>query len=335
MAKNQQALSRYKVILKVLRRSGKHSSKEIFHACVNSGIDVKYRTIQNDLTRLKDDPTVFSRDLGIEFDPSTKKWYSNGIPKEIFTLLELEDGEVTSLLFYAKAINQYRDYPLFEGVMVAIEKVIESSNISDNLKQLFNSDGSLETEKHEPVKGIELIPDVLEAIQKSRLMFVEYGKFNGELKTFEIKPLLLKEDKQLWYVVGIDASRNSLITLALDRIISNEITETVFEKQVFSSKDYFQYSFGITVSDVEPEIVVLSFSPYQGNYLKTLPIHHTQEVIIDNEKEFRVKLTVIPSYEFYSKIRSYGDQVIVLEPSSIANEVQKSFANALKAYQKK
>tara|TARA_R110000782_G_scaffold80846_4_gene159799 strand:+ start:949 stop:1254 length:306 start_codon:yes stop_codon:yes gene_type:complete len=73
MAQNQQAIPRYRAILKVLRRSGKHSSKDIHQACINSGIDTKYRTIQKDLQDLRDDPTIFGRELNIKSDPKTKK----------------------------------------------------------------------------------------------------------------------------------------------------------------------------------------------------------------------------------------------------------------------
>ena len=65
MPKNQEALKRYRVILRVLSRIGKHSSKNIHNACVNSGIDVAYRTTQKDLADLRDDPSIFGKDLGI------------------------------------------------------------------------------------------------------------------------------------------------------------------------------------------------------------------------------------------------------------------------------
>ncbi len=333
MAQNQQAIPRYRAILKVLRRSGKHSSKDIHQACINSGIDTKYRTIQKDLQDLRDDPTIFGRELNIKSDPKTKKWYSEGIPREIFTLLELEDGEVTALLFYAKTMNQYCEYPLFQEMSEAIRKVIDSANISENLKQLFEAKTLLETEKHEPIEGVELIPDILQSIHQRKKIIVEYQRFDRDkIKTHEFKPVLLKEDKQMWYIVGKNVKYDSLMTLALDRIVSLIVTEHIFEPIEFNSEEHFKYSFGITVPEEEPIDVIISFTPEQGNYLRTLPIHSTQQIIVDDENEFKIRVKVIPSYEFYSKIRSYGEQAKIISPESLINVIQSSFSKALSRY---
>lgn len=332
MAQNQQAIRRYRAILKVLSRSGKHSSKNIHQACINSGIDASYRVIQKDLQDLRDDPAIFGRELNIKFDSKTKKWYSDGIPKEIFTLLELEDGEVTALLFYAKTMSQYCEYPLFQEMSKAIRKVIDSSNISENLKQLFEAKTLLETEKHEPIEGIELIPDILQSIHQRNEIIVEYKKHDGELKTHKIKPVLLKEDKKLWYIIGVNSKHENLITLALDRVKSIELTQRKFKPIEFNSEVYFKYSFGITVSEEEPINVIISFTPEQGNYLRTLPIHSTQQIIVDNENEFKIQVKVIPSYEFYSKIRSYGEKAKIISPERLIKVIQSSFSEALNRY---
>lgn len=336
MAQNQQAIPRYRAILKVLRRSGKHSSKDIHQACINSGIDAKYRTIQKDLQDLRDDPTIFGRELKIKDDPKTKKWYSEGLPKEIFTLLELEDEEVTALLFYAKTMNQYSDYPLFQEMSKAIRKVIDTANIPENLKQLFEAKTILETEKHKPINGVELIPDILHSIHQRKKMIVEYQKFDRDkVKKHEFRPVLLKEDKQMWYVVGKNIKYDDFMPLALDRIVSLTTTDESFEPIKFDSEEHYKYSFGITVPKEEPIDVIISFTPEQGNYLRTLPIHSTQQIIIDDENEFKIQVTVIPSYEFYSKIRSYGEQAKIISPESLINVIQSSLSKALNRYKSK
>jgi predicted DNA-binding transcriptional regulator YafY len=333
MAQNQQAIPRYRVILKTLRSSGQHASQDIHQACVNSGIDAKYRTIQKDLQDLRDDPTIFGRELNIKDDPKTKKWYSDGLPKEIFTLLELEDEEVTALLFYAKTMNQYSDYPLFQEMSKAIRKVIDTANIPENLKQLFEAKTIIETEKHEPIKGVELIPDILHSIHQQKKIIIEYQKFDGDkVKKHEFRPVLLKEDKQMWYVIGKNIKYDDFMPLALDRIVSLTTTDYSFEPIEFDSEKHYKYSFGITVPQEEPLDVIIWFTPQQGNYLRTLPIHPTQEIIIDNDIEFKIKVKVIPSYEFYSKIKSYGEQAKVISPANIAENIQSSFTQALKRY---
>lgn len=333
MAKNQNALKRYKVILKALSRQGKHSSNQIYIACQNSGLTCSYRTIQKDLEDLRDDFTIFDKDLKIHYDKSSKKWYSEGIPKEVFSALEFNEDEATALIFYAKTIKQYREYPIFKEISNAIKKVIESSNASDEVKELFENENLLETERYESISGVEFITDVLNSINKRLTLQIEYQKFDGDkVKIYEFNPVLLKEDKQMWYTIGKKKNKDRFITLALDRVKSLKITDENYTPINFNSEEYFKHSFGITVTPDNPQDVVISFTPEQGNYLRTLPIHSSQEVLIDNEIEFKIKLTVIPSYEFYSKIRSYGEQAKIISPKHIVERIKASFSNALNNY---
>jgi predicted DNA-binding transcriptional regulator YafY len=147
--------------------------------------------------------------------------------------------------------------------------------------------------------------------------------------------LLLKEDRQMWYIIGLIDGKQSPTTFALDRITSLVVTNEEFSLVEFDSDAYFQHSFGITVLDEAPIKVTLSFTAEQGDYLRTLKIHETQEVIEDNDKEFKITVWVKPTYEFYSKILSYGADVKVVSPKRIVETVQMHLESAIKRYIKK
>ncbi|OYU79258.1 MAG: hypothetical protein CFE23_14820 [Flavobacterium sp. BFFFF1] len=332
MANNQKALKRYLIILKILSRTGMHSSKDIHTTCVNSGIEVGYRTIQKDLEDLRDDESIFGKNLGIFKDDKEKKWYSTGIPKEIFSTLELKDGEVDALLFYFKTINQYSEYPIFKDLSKAMKKVIDGSNISKDRKELFDIENLLESEKHPPISGIEFIVDLLNAISKRKIVELEYQRFGKPAKTHIIKPILLKEDKLMWYLIGINIKYDSIITFGLDRINYVLLKDEEFEKIEFNSSEYFKHSFGITVSDEDPIEVIISFDVEQGDYLKTLPIHPTQQIIKETKKQLTIKVIVKPSYEFYSKIYSYCCNAKVISPPGIREIFKASFIKANSNY---
>jgi len=332
MADNQKALKRYRVILKVLSREGRFTSKHIYHSCLNSGIDVGYRTVQKDLEDLRDDETIFGRNLGIKYDEKEKKWYSTGIPAEIFTALELKDGEIDALLFYAKTINQYQDYPVFRDISQAMKKVIDSSNISEERKKLFRLKNLIEPETHPPISGIDFIVDLLKAISSRNIIEVEYERFGKESKTHKVKPILLKEDKLMWYLIAINIKYDCYITFALDRVKNVLSTEDFFEEIKFNSAEYFKYSFGVTVSEDKPVEVTISFDAEQGHYLKTLPIHPTQEILKDTKKELILKVTVKPSYEFFSKIYSYCSHASVISPNEIKDIFRNNFNKAKENY---
>jgi predicted DNA-binding transcriptional regulator YafY len=333
MPKNKEALKRYRIIHNVLKRGGNHKTSRIVDICNDAGIPVKLRTVQKDLDDLAYD-TELGFFLPIKKDSKTKAYYYEYIPQHIFPSLNLDSDEITALLFYAKTINQYKEYPLFDKINEAVQKVINSSNISPEVRELFEMKSMLETEIHPLIIGIDLIPEILNAIAQKKLLELDYQRFNDEIKKHRIKPILLKEDKKMWYIVGINVKRDALITLALDRIIDVSMTEINFEPTDFNSKEHYKHSFGITVSNDEPLEVIIRFNPRQGNYLRTLPMHSSQEIIEDDEEKFLIKVLVKPSYEFYSKIFSYGSDALIISPKTVADKVLKTFQTAIQHYNK-
>ena len=78
--------------------------------------------------------------------------------------------------------------------------------------------------------------------------------------------------------------------------------------------------------------MVLSFSATQGNYIKTLPLHASQKVIVDNEKELRVEMFVHVTFDLVKAISSYANDVKVMAPASLKKEICKKYKDALQQY---
>ena len=238
-----------------------------------------------------------------------------------------------ALLFYAKTLEQYKGFEIFENVLNAIEKVIDNSGMAIETKNEIANRTLIQTEKTIVSKGIDFIEPILKAILEKQIINFDYKKFSDLSYSKKILlPILLKEDKNYWYVIGISENKKLPTTYALDRMKNLIITNKNFVPPSFNANEHFKYSFGITVSDEEPIKIVLSFTTYQGNYIKALPIHETQEIITDNEKELRISVIVKPSYEFYSKILSYGDCARVISPRSVVKDIKQQLEAAYKNY---
>ncbi|HEY1008578.1 MAG TPA: WYL domain-containing protein [Daejeonella sp.] len=82
----------------------------------------------------------------------------------------------------------------------------------------------------------------------------------------------------------------------------------------------------------EPENIVLSFDPQQGKYLKSYPLHETQQVLIDNENEVQIGLSVYLTHDLVMEVLSYGERVKVVAPQELKDEVARSYSEALKQY---
>ena len=75
-----------------------------------------------------------------------------------------------------------------------------------------------------------------------------------------------------------------------------------------------------------------NFHPFKGNYIKSLPLYHTQQILIDNEDELQIKLSLLITHDFVMELLSFGENVMVLKPASLADQLKESYQNSLKQY---
>ncbi|NOZ35914.1 MAG: WYL domain-containing protein [Chlorobi bacterium] len=169
---------------------------------------------------------------------------------------------------------------------------------------------------------------------KIKMYYQKYYKENPEIK--ELKPLALKEFQRRWYLITYKTDETGdevLRTYGLDRIEHLEILRLKFKHDDFNLNEYFKNFYGI-ISDINTpfEEVILSFDAFQGKYIKSLPLHHSQEIIEDTENELIIKLKLHITFDFIQKLLSYGDRVKVLQPESLKNEIKNELKSALELY---
>ena len=169
--------------------------------------------------------------------------------------------------------------------------------------------------------GLHNLHDLVQAISQQKLVKFEYRKFSEDkavVKTLE--PYALKEFRNRWYLLGNEKGSKEFFmkTYGLDRIRGLEVLNTNFEKVDFDIDAVFKNSFGIiSTLDKAPEEIILSMTAEQGNFLKTLPIHHSQKIIKDTADEVRISLKLFPTYDFIQEMLSLAGLVKVLEPKSL------------------
>jgi predicted DNA-binding transcriptional regulator YafY len=96
--------------------------------------------------------------------------------------------------------------------------------------------------------------------------------------------------------------------------------------------EYYKNIIGISYPESIPEKIILSFTPTQGNYIKTQYLHKSQQIQVDNEQELRVALHVFPNYELISTLMSYGPDVKVREPQSLREKLRELYRKGLEGY---
>ncbi len=336
MPANKEALIRYRVINRSLRNKQKPfpSLQELINNCEEAlGKPVSRRTVQADMEAMRYDEQL-GFNAPIVYVPG-EKGYTYGDPNFSIDNIPLNSDDVEALEFATKILNQFKGIELFQPLTGAIEKITQSVKLN---RHLFpEQEEYVEVEKAPEYQGQVYLLPLAKAIKEKRILDLEYSSFKRkESRNYFFAPLLLKEYKSRWYVLGYNYQKEKIITFSLDRIEGIRETEKFYkEKLDFDSGKYFKYSFGITSPmENEPEEVKLQFSPKQAPYIKSQPIHHSQKVLKENTKGLLVSLRVFPSYELISQLLSYGADVTVKSPKSLVKTMRSEAKKIEKIYKK-
>lgn len=213
-------------------------------------------------------------------------------------------------------------------------RMVEALDLFNAMKVTENISEIIHFEKRRP-QGTENMNGLLHAIQKRVQVEFIYSKYWEDEPTQRIvEPYALKEFKNRWYLLAVDHKTRMMRTFGLDRLTDLDITRRKFQyPQKFDVTGYFKHCFGIiTPIDEELQEIVLSFDPFQGKYIKSLPLHESQEVLVDNDHEVRIKLNIYLTHDFLMEILSYGENVKVIQPSALIEKLKTNYVNALNQY---
>lgn len=218
------------------------------------------------------------------------------------------------------------------------QRRLEAFDTFNVLKIGENTTKSIHFEKRRP-QGTEHLFGLLHAINNHLQVRFTYHKFWEDQPTFRsVEPLALKEFKNRWYLIArqFDTETTGMVikTFGLDRITALDIARTKFNDQAnFDIDEQFRDCFGIiSPRDEEPQEVILSFGPDQGKYIKSLPLHESQQIIVDNNNELQIKLFLYVTYDFEMELLSHGEHVKVLKPDSLNEEMKTRYSKALAMY---
>ena len=190
---------------------------------------------------------------------------------------------------------------------------------------------------------------IADAMRRNRVLSITHQGFGKpEPSTFEIEPYCLKVVKRRWYVVARSpyySERNKeqgvkpsdvYLVYALDRISDIQDTGRTFKmKKNFDVHSYFEGCCGIITSNESSQKIVLRAYNGFADYLRTLPLHESQREIGSDDESTLFEYHLKPTFDFYQLVLAQGDQVEVLDPESVRDEMRNFAQNILDFYTEK
>ena len=180
----------------------------------------------------------------------------------------------------------------------------------------------------------ERLEKIITAMKKDRLLQIVYKKYDSDQeREHTIAPYCIKLYHRRWYLLARFNSGN-LGILSLDRIRETEITDETFEIEPdFDAEVYFNDCFGVVRDeDVKPEKIVVRAFGTECNYLRDLPLHHSQCEIASTEDYTDFELYLRPTLDLQGQILSRGCRLKVLSPQSLADKISQILQEAVALY---
>lgn len=200
---------------------------------------------------------------------------------------------------------------------------------------LKDSKGLRDQILYEPVpSGDKFLSPIIEALRDRCAIMLTYQSFSKtQPTTFEVEPYCLKMFKQRWYMLALSTGLDEVRVYSLDRIHAIEPTTRKYKlPKDFDAELYFRNTYGVSGMEDDPQIVEIRIEAYQANYLRTLPIHSSQEEIERNDDYSVFRYNIVPTFEFMQELRKQGSTLEVLSPQWLRDKFSKEATNLYGLY---
>jgi len=337
MPTNKNASIRYQALDKCFRdRRHRYFLEDLLDKCEDAlyyynGVGgVSRRQIFDDI-KFMESETGWSIPLERKYE-GKRTYYRYSDPNFSINEQPLTDQEAQQLRTVIITLSRFRGLPCNEW----IEDVISNLEWRFNLRGKGKNESVLGFEQNLYLKGLNWLPNIIDAASNHQALKVVYRNYkNSEVeKTVIVHPWYVKQYNNRWFLFAYDDQRSFISNFALDRIQNVEVVFDVpfLPNNGVDFEHYFDDVIGVTIptEDVEKIKVVLKFSQNQFPYIASKPLHHSQQVI--DEENGILSIEVRPNYELNQLILGFGFDVEVLEPESYRQEIIENICKNLQKY---
>ena len=292
----QGKLKRYLLILEKLK--SKPSFADLAERLEEEGFSMSPRTLQRDLEEIR-------VELGVEV--------AYDRPSNTYTVV---GGEADQ-----------------DGIIRLLERAQLLELVHVGGKGITELDRYMRFEELGRLQGVQYLAPLLKACRERVEVNITYRKFQDERsKVYRMQPHLLKEFRGRWYVLGRTGKHPQPIALGVDRMEKVEPTRTKFKRTANEVADFYDHVIGVDASPGKAERIVLRFDPVQAKYIKSLPLHPTQQVEKEDKQGVTISLFVMPNIELQQQLMGWGASVQVLEPKALVKAIRQAHKAAAGRY---
>lgn len=194
---------------------------------------------------------------------------------------------------------------------------------------------AIEFEQVPAYTGTQHLQALHRAIHHRQVLQLTYQSFDAERSWQEtVHPYLLKQYNHRWFLVGMASGRPGISNFALDRILAVEpAAAPAFQPPATDLAVRFAEIIGVSFPPEEPlQEVHLRFYHDRGQYVRTKPLHPSQQVLLQNGEILELRLRLRLNRELETQLLSFGQDLEVVAPASLRERMQERLFAAISRY---
>lgn len=336
MSTNKLALIRYKTIDECLKNRFRKWTLEDLIEKVSDALyeyegitsGVSKRTIQGDIQLMRSDKLGYNAPIIV----TERKFYSYEDKDFSITNAPINHADVEKMKEIVGVLKQFNGFNYFDEMSEMITKLENSVNKSSN-----KSRNCIQFETNNLLRGFQYINPLYQSVFNKKALLIEYKSFKAiDSKQQIYYPYLLKEYRNRWFLIVKAKKGNTLLNLALDRIIEfQELPNEPFvDYEGIDFEVYYNDLIGVTKNEKDrPFKIIFEIDSYNAPYILTKPLHTSQQVLKELDNGLLIRLDVVLNFELERELLGYGESIKVISPRNIVNRLKKRINKMQEKYQ--
>ena len=329
----KKVIKRYRLLDTSFKRSEGFTYDEILDILQDNGITISDRTLKEDIRVFKEQYKARfvqnikrNRQIILKYENPSFSIFTATVPEE-------EKHRIKKII---EKLYLHDDIPQFQWMLCMLEGLVHIDNAED-IAHYIEFDNNLNLD------GLDCFKQLLEACMNKYVISLEYApyKHHNTPKTYIVSPYRLQQYNKRWFLICKIVGYNSITTFAFDRIKTGSIHKE--SAAIYENPDWewieqcLSNSIGITdaFSNCPNYDVKLLVSKERYNYIKTKPIVQWQEELTEENTDNCVCILLKDikiNKELKSLILSYGEDIEIIHPNALRNEIKKTIQSLNKIY---
>lgn len=333
MATNKNALIRYKTIDECLQNTARRwTLEDLIEACSDALYEfegkeqmVGKRTIQLDIQNMRSEKLGYNAPIEV-YD---HKFYRYTDPSYSIKNNPITPNDIETMRQALQLLKEFKDFSFFADMNGILHRLEDSVLQKEKTRPIIHLD------KNESLKGLEFIDIIYQSIQQKKVLQIKYKSFKARaVNVLSIHPQLLKEYNNRWFLIGL--SKETLLTLALDRIETISQTHLPYIDKGIDANEYFKNVIGVTVGQgAAVEEVIFWVNKENAPYVKTKPFHHSQQIIEEIPSGTIFKIEVQYNLELERLILGFANAITIIHPVKLKKRILFLLRKAVENYTEK